>query len=39
MGLIYGSLDDYTWGFLLLAITAALSGLFTATAVRRRATR
>jgi NNP family nitrate/nitrite transporter-like MFS transporter len=39
MGLIYGSLGDYTWGFLLLAITAALSGLFTATAVRRRAAR
>jgi MFS transporter, NNP family, nitrate/nitrite transporter len=39
MGLIYGSLDDYTWGFVLLAITAAVAGLFTATVVRRRAAR
>jgi NNP family nitrate/nitrite transporter-like MFS transporter len=39
MGLIYGSLNDYTWGFVLLAITAALAGAFTATAVRRRAAR
>jgi len=39
MGVIYGSLDDYTWGFVLLAVTAALAGLFTATTVRRRAAR
>jgi len=39
MGLIYGSLDDYTWGFVLLAVTAALGGLFTATTVRQRAAR
>jgi NNP family nitrate/nitrite transporter-like MFS transporter len=39
MGLIYGSLDDYTWGFVLLAMTAAVAGLFTATVVRRRAAR
>jgi MFS transporter, NNP family, nitrate/nitrite transporter len=39
MGLVYGSLDDYTVGYLLLAVTAAIAALFTATVVRRRATR
>jgi NNP family nitrate/nitrite transporter-like MFS transporter len=39
MGLIYGALDDYTWGFVLLAVTAAFAGLFTATTVRQRAQR
>ncbi|MBD0292100.1 MAG: MFS transporter [Jiangellaceae bacterium] len=39
MGLVYGTLDDYTLGFVLLAATAALSALFTATAVRKRALR
>lgn len=37
MGLVYGSLGDYTAGFLLLAATAAVAGLFTATTVRLRA--
>jgi NNP family nitrate/nitrite transporter-like MFS transporter len=39
MGLVYSTLHDYTWGFILLALTAALAGLFTATTVRRRAGR
>jgi hypothetical protein len=39
MGLVYASLDDYTVGYLLLAVTAAVAALFTATVVRRRATR
>jgi MFS transporter, NNP family, nitrate/nitrite transporter len=39
MGLVYGSLDDYTVGYLLLAVTAAFAALFTATVVRRSATR
>jgi NNP family nitrate/nitrite transporter-like MFS transporter len=39
MGLVYGALHDYTGGFILLALTAALAGLFTATTVRRRAGR
>ena len=39
MGLVYGSLGDYTVGYLLLAVTAAIAALFTATVVRRRATR
>ena len=37
MGLVYGALDDYTVGYLLLALTAAGAALFTATVVRRRA--
>jgi NNP family nitrate/nitrite transporter-like MFS transporter len=39
MGLVYTSLDDYTVGYLLLAATAAIAAVFTATVVRRRATR
>jgi NNP family nitrate/nitrite transporter-like MFS transporter len=39
MGLVYGALHDYTWGFILLAVTAATAALFTATTVRRRAGR
>ncbi|MDT9685406.1 MFS transporter [Streptomyces sp. TRM76323] len=35
MGAVYGAAGDYTWGYLLLAITSALAGVFTATAVRR----
>ncbi|HXV92728.1 MAG TPA: MFS transporter, partial [Pseudonocardia sp.] len=35
MGLVYGGLDDYTVGFLLLALTAAAAGVFTATVIRR----
>jgi MFS transporter, NNP family, nitrate/nitrite transporter len=38
MGAVYGTLDDYTVGYILLAITAAIAALFTATVVRRRAT-
>jgi NNP family nitrate/nitrite transporter-like MFS transporter len=37
MGLIYGALGNYMIGFLLLAVTAAAAGVFTATVVRRRA--
>jgi MFS transporter, NNP family, nitrate/nitrite transporter len=37
MGLVYGLLQDYTVGFLLLALTAAAAAGYTATAVRRRA--
>nr|WP_142056716.1 MFS transporter [Pseudonocardia kunmingensis] len=37
MGLDYGATGDYTIGFLLLAATAALAAVVTATAVRRRA--
>jgi NNP family nitrate/nitrite transporter-like MFS transporter len=37
MGLVYGALGSYSVGLLLLAATAAAAGLFTATAVRRRA--
>jgi MFS transporter, NNP family, nitrate/nitrite transporter len=39
MGLVYTSLDDYTVGYLLLAATGAIAAVFTATVVRRRATR
>jgi MFS transporter, NNP family, nitrate/nitrite transporter len=39
MGLVYGALDDYTVGYLLLALTAAIAAVFTATVVRRRARR
>jgi MFS transporter, NNP family, nitrate/nitrite transporter len=39
MGAVYGFLADYTWGFVLLAVTAGLAGLFTATVVRRQAMR
>lgn len=37
MGLVYGLLRDYTVGFLLLAATAAVAGMFTMIAVRHRA--
>jgi NNP family nitrate/nitrite transporter-like MFS transporter len=37
MGLCYGVLIDYTVGFLLLAATAAVAGVFTATRMRQRA--
>ena len=36
-GAVYGLLQDYTVGFLLLALTAAAAAGYTATAVRRRA--
>jgi MFS transporter, NNP family, nitrate/nitrite transporter len=39
MGLAYGALGDYTLGFVLLAATAAIAGLLTATTVRRRVRR
>ncbi len=39
MGLVYGVLDDYTVGYLLLAATATIAAIFTATVVRRRAAR
>ncbi len=39
MGAVYGTLGNYMLGFLLLAATAALTGLFTATAVRHRGRR
>ncbi|WP_214407035.1 MFS transporter [Pseudonocardia lacus] len=38
MGAVYGTLGSYMLGFLLLALTAAVTGLFTATTLRRRAT-
>src|SRR5262245_4063125 len=37
MGAIYSAFNDYTWGFILLAATAAVSAVVTATAVRSRA--
>jgi MFS transporter, NNP family, nitrate/nitrite transporter len=39
MGLVYGALGDYTLGFVLLAATAAVAALFTATVVRGRVRR
>ncbi|HET8640646.1 MAG TPA: MFS transporter [Pseudonocardiaceae bacterium] len=36
MGAIFGLLDDYSWGLVLLAATAALAGLFTVTAFGHR---
>jgi NNP family nitrate/nitrite transporter-like MFS transporter len=36
MGLFYVVLGDYSLGFVLLALTAAIAGAITATAVRRR---
>ncbi|MCJ1676212.1 MFS transporter [Streptomyces sp. APSN-46.1] len=39
MGTIHSAVHDYTWGFVLLAITAAATSAFTAISVRRRATR
>lgn len=37
MGAVYGITDDYSWGYLLLAIPAAATCAFTATTVRHRA--
>ncbi|WP_426570567.1 MFS transporter [Streptomyces canus] len=39
MGAVYSTADDYTWGYLLLALTAAVTCVFTATVVRRHAVR
>jgi NNP family nitrate/nitrite transporter-like MFS transporter len=36
MGLVYSASGDYSLGYVLLAITAAVAGAITATAVRRR---
>lgn len=36
MGAVYGTLGDYSVGFVLLAVTAAVAGALTAVAVRRR---
>ncbi len=37
MGTVNSITHDYTWGYVLLAATAAVAGVFTATVVRRRA--
>lgn len=37
MGAIYGVAADYTWGFVLLAATAAVTAVFTGTVLRRAA--
>lgn len=37
MGAVDSVTHDYTWGFVLLAVTAAGAGTLSATAVRRRA--
>lgn len=37
MGAVFGATDDYTWGFVLLAVTAGATTAFTATTVRCRA--
>ncbi|MFD9722258.1 MFS transporter [Streptomyces sp. NPDC059072] len=37
MGLVKSITDDYTWGFALLAATAAGAGVLSATVMRRRA--
>jgi hypothetical protein len=34
--LVYGALADYSFGYVLLALTAASAGALTATVVRRR---
>ncbi|MCL6735149.1 MFS transporter [Streptomyces neyagawaensis] len=39
MGAVHSVTDDYTWGFLLLALTAAATCAFTATVVRHHAPR
>ncbi|GAA3174531.1 NarK/NasA family nitrate transporter [Streptomyces virens] len=39
MGAVYSIADDYTWGYLLLALTAAATCAFTATVVRHHAVR
>lgn len=36
MGLVYGVLGDYSLGFVLLALTAAVAGALTVTVLRRR---
>ncbi len=37
MGAVYSVSDDYTWGYLLLALIAAAACAFTATVIRRHA--
>jgi NNP family nitrate/nitrite transporter-like MFS transporter len=37
MGAVYGATNDYTWGYILLAVTAGAASAFTTTAVRRHA--
>lgn len=37
MGLVYSNADDYTWGYILLSLTAAIACVYTATSVRRSA--
>lgn len=39
MGAVYSVSDDYTWGYLLLALIAAAACAFTATVIRHRALR
>ncbi len=34
MGAVCGATDDYTWGYVLLAVTAGVTAVFTATTVR-----
>ncbi|MQA79636.1 MAG: MFS transporter [Streptosporangiales bacterium] len=36
MGGVYSAASDYTWGFVLLAVTAVFAALFTRIVVRRR---
>lgn len=35
MGAVYSATNDYSWGYILLALTAAAACLYTATTVRR----
>ncbi|MFC4492930.1 MFS transporter [Streptomyces ovatisporus] len=37
MGVVLGATGEFTWGYLLLAVTSAAAGVFTVTNVRRRA--
>ncbi|MGD9527767.1 MAG: MFS transporter, partial [Pseudonocardia sp.] len=39
MGAVYGTVGDYTPGYLLLALTAAAAGIYTSTVMRQRAQR
>ncbi|MGE3288627.1 MAG: MFS transporter [Pseudonocardia sp.] len=39
MGAVYGAVGDYTFGYLLLALTAAAAGIYTSTVMRQRAVR
>jgi NNP family nitrate/nitrite transporter-like MFS transporter len=36
MGAVYGTVGDYTFGFLLLALTAGAAGAYTSTVMRRK---